>query len=366
MKSYRLLLSLFFVFNLLTFTGCENSAAKSQQIAINSQSPAAAAQTDSPVTPVPAAASAAATNSEPTPTPAAWMDDYKGLEIFDDERNEIARCSSGSEARDNLNYFLQAMISQVNVDLQTELKISEAEAQDIIFNRNTRIFSTMNQDMQEIMEKVITDTSYYPPEAAPGLQAAMVIMDYHTSQVKALSGGRDKDYTGVNRATDLLRQPGSSFQVLAGYAPAIDLGLLNADSTVVDEPFTVDGYQPQNWWGNSYKGDMTVRQAVAQSANVIAVKVGVETGLDKCFDYIQKFHFTTIVNNENINGQTFTDKTAAMLLGGLTYGVRLLELTAAYGAIADDGAYNAPVFYTKICDNEGKDLLQSKPSSEQI
>ena len=155
-------------------------------------------------------------------------------------------------------FFLQSVVKQTDNDLQTQMRIGEAEAQDIIFNRHTRIFSTMNQTMQGIMDKAISDNAYYPQELDANLQAAMVIMDYHTGQVKALSG-RDKDYTGVNPATDLLRQPGSTFQILAGYAPAMDMGLINADSTVVDEPFSIDGLQVNNWWGNTYKGEMTIR-----------------------------------------------------------------------------------------------------------
>gem|GEM_PF-2427622 len=349
----------------VVLSGCSQISDSNSQPASNSDLPAINPQTEqSEAPPSVSSDTSTATTTDSSPTASeVWMDDYQGLEIFDDQGNEIVRCSNSQE--DKLNYFLQSVVKQVDIDMQTQLRIGEAESQDIIFNRHTRIFSTMNQDIQGIMDKVITDDTYYPQELGPDLQAAMVIMDYHTGQVKALSGSRDKDYTEVNRATDILRQPGSTFQILAGYAPAIDMGLINADSVVVDEPFTIDGFQPQNWWGNTYKGEMTVRQAVAQSANVVAVKVAVESGIDNCFDYLQEFHFTSIVAGENINGQTYTDKNPSMVLGGLTMGVNLLEQTAAYSAIANDGVYNLPIFYTKVYDNTGKELLQKETTSQQ-
>jgi len=81
---------------------------------------------------------------------------------------------------------------------------------------------------------------------------------------------------------------------------------------------------------------------------------------------LQRYHFTTVVAGEDINGQTYTDKNPSMVLGGLTKGVNLLEQTAAYSAIANDGVYNLPIFYTKVCDNTGKVLLTNETSSSQV
>jgi len=359
---------LFLLTALIVLNSCSSASNNSAQSASDSKPTPDSVQTETlgAASETDAADEAAVTGEGTAPPPEAWMNDFTGLEILDDEGNEIARCSDSKEAQDKLNHFQQALIKQVNADLQTELRIGEAEAEDIIFNRHTRIFSTMNQNMQKIMDRVIMDAAYYPEELDPDLQTAMVIIDYHTGQVKAMSGGRDCDNTEINRATDIIRQPGSSFQILAAYAPAMDMGLIDTDSIVVDEPFTIDGWQPLNWWGNSYKGEMTVRQAVAHSANVIAVKTGVDAGIDKCFDYVQKFHFTTIVDSKTIDGTTYTDRNAAMMLGGLTYGVRLLELTSAYSAIANDGDYISPSFYTRVCNNDGKVLLLANPLSQQV
>ena len=372
MKLPKMFISLIIIASLLPLSGCGTASEDYFQPKSTNETASTGAETEpqnvlptetATVTPT---VSEEASVVTPPPVKEPWQDDYQGLEIYDDQGNEVVRCAGSNEAKGELNYLLQAMVARVNADLQAKLHIGSAEAEDIIYNRQTRIFSTLNQSMQGIMDKVITDTSYYPGDLAPGLQAAMVVMDYHTGQVKALSGSRDTDYTEVNRATDVLRQPGSTFQILAAYAPAIDTGVINADSVVVDEPFTYNGFQPQNWWGDTYKGEMSVRDAVTQSANVVAVKVGVEAGLDNCFSYLKKFGFTTLVDNENINGTTFSDKTAAMALGGLTKGVNLLEQTAAYSAIANDGVYITPSFYTKVCDSEGKELLSEEPLSHQV
>jgi len=361
----RVLIVLCLSLSFISLNGCAQSSSNGSQSSSNSEIPSDSVESDLPET-LASESSDEAVISDVTILPQSCRDDYTGLVILDDEENEVARCSDSKEAQDKLNHFLQAMVGQLSTDLQTELRIGEAEAEDIIFNRRTRIFSTMNQNMQEIMDRVISDAAYYPVEVDPDLQAAMVIMDYHSGQVKALSGGRDADYAGINRTTDIRRQPGSTFQILAGYAPAMDMGLINADYIVIDEPFSIDGYEPQNWWGNSYRGEITVREAVAYSANVIAVKIAVEAGIDKCFDYVRQFGFTTVIHNETINGATYTDRTAAMVLGGLTYGVNLLEQTAAYSAIANDGIYNTPIFYTRVYDNEGHELLLKEPTSHQV
>ena len=367
LKYTRVLIALCLTVSLISFNGCARSSSNSSQSTPINEAPSESVQSDLPETPA-SESNEETIASDVTILPQSCRDEYPGLVILDDEENEIVRCSDSKEAQDKLNYFLQAMVVQVSVDLQTQLRIGEAEAQDVIFNRHTRIFSTMNQTIQKIMDKVITDTTYYPGEADPDLQSAMVIIDYHIGQVKALSGGRDKDYAGVNRATNIVRQPGSTFQILASYAPAIDMGLINADSIVIDEPFSVDGFEPQNWWGNSHKGEMTVRQAVAQSANVIAVKIATEAGIDNCFDYLEIFHFTTLTgaDGDTINGMTFTDKTPALVLGGLTHGVTLFEQTAAYSAIANDGVFITPILYTRVYNNEGKELLWKEPPSHQV
>ena len=148
------------------------------------------------------------------------------------------------------------------------------------------------------------------------LQAAMVIMDQSNGEVKAIVGGRgEKPGDSVfNRATQALRQQGSTMKPLAAYAPAIDTGLLMPGSIIIDEPVTYGGWSPKNWDGK-YIGPTTVRQGIWHSMNVLAVKTFMMVGADTAYQYLLDFGFTTIDER---------DKAATTALGGLTQGVSVL------------------------------------------
>lgn len=183
------------------------------------------------------------------------------------------------------------------------------------------------------------------------LQAAMVIMDQSNGEVKALVGGRgEKPGDSVfNRATQALRQQGSTMKPLAAYAPAIDTGLLMPGSIIIDEPVTYGGWSPKNWDGK-YIGPTTVRQGIWHSMNVLAVKTFMMVGADTAYQYLLDFGFTTIDER---------DKAATTALGGLTQGVSVLEQTAAYATIANGGTYYEPMFYTVVYDHDGNVLLDN-------
>lgn len=184
------------------------------------------------------------------------------------------------------------------------------------------------------------------------LQAAMVIMDQSNGQVKAVVGARgEKPGDSVfNRATQALRQQGSTMKPLAAYAPAIDTGKLMPGSIIIDEPVTYGSWSPKNWDGK-YIGPTTVRKGIWHSMNVLAVRTFVEiVGAETAYDYLLKFGFTTIDER---------DKAGTTALGGLTQGVSVLEQTAAYATIANGGTYYEPMFYTKVLDHDGNVLLDN-------
>ena len=204
-------------------------------------------------------------------------------------------------------------------------------------------------------QKIVADKAYYTKQP----QSAMAIIDYHTGEIKAIAGGRGEKTVNraFNRATDAARQPGSVFKILAAYAPSLDMGKISNATTIVDEPYkTADGYEPHNWWGNSYRGPVSIRQGIKDSMNIIAVKVMVETGIDLCYDYLLNFGFTTLEN----------DNHAATALGGLTNGVTQVEVAAAYGTIANNGQYLKPYFYDKVLDHDGNLLLENTHESKQV
>ena len=317
------------------------------------------------------------------------------------------------------SYFVDSVIVALADDLMNEKQMSKQQAYNLIYSGGLKIYTTIDTDMQQMMEESFQNESLYPPntnhltasytisvmdtateeqthifrektvanqeeadefvqsvkdevltssntlvadnlKVAKSLQASMVVMDYRNGQVKAIVGGREKNGDLVfNRATQALRQPGSCFKVLAAFAPALDLGVAMPGSFYLDEPLEFsDGWAPGNWYGtepSDFRGYATVRDGVKDSLNIIATKALLDVGVDNAFSYLENFGFTTLEGGVNNNG--LTDKGGSLALGGITNGVSTLELTAAYSAIANEGVYNKPIFYTKVLDHDGNVII---------
>ena len=200
------------------------------------------------------------------------------------------------------------------------------------------------------------DTVYSTITLTPQPQATIVVMDQHNGYVKAMVGGRGEK-TGnmsLNRATQSTRQPGSTYKILSTYVPALDMNNDTLASVIEDAPFnysTGEKKPVKNWWGG-YKGNMTIRKCIEQSANVCSVKKYTEITPKVGLQYLtNNFKFTTL-DPVNDSGQ-------ATALGGLTNGVYNIELTAAYASIANKGVYTEPILYTHIYDNDGNLLYEN-------
>ncbi len=190
-------------------------------------------------------------------------------------------------------------------------------------------------------------------------EAALTLMNQETGEVAAIVGGRgDKTASKtLNRATDTTRQPGSTFKVLAAYAPALDSGGLTLASVQDDAPYSYENGTPLRNYDNSFRGFTTLRSAITSSINIVTVKTLTEIGTSLGFSYLQDFGFTTLVDDDN---------NQALALGGITRGVTNLELTAAYAAIANSGTYIKPRFYTKILDHDGNVLIDNTPQTHGV
>lgn len=207
-------------------------------------------------------------------------------------------------------------------------------------------------------DTILAERCNYVPQP----QSAMAIIDQHTGYVKGIVGGRGKK-TGsltLNRATDTPHQPGSCFKILSTYGPALDLDEITLATVKEDGPTTYSTGQPVRNATGTYSGDVTIRYAIQQSINTIAVQTIQQISPQVAFDYVEKLGFTTLVDSEN------GDIVEPMALGGLTYGVTPLELTAAYAAIANGGTYIEPILYTKVLDADGNVLLENTPQETQV
>ncbi len=191
-------------------------------------------------------------------------------------------------------------------------------------------------------------------------QTSFVIMDQKTGYVKAISGGRGTK-TGnlvLNRATNTLRQPGSTFKVITAFAPALDACGATLGTVYYDSIYTVGNKTFRNWYSQGYTGYSSIRDGIIYSMNIVAVRCLMETVSPELgIEYAENFGITSL---------TASDLVPSMALGGLTYGVSNLELTAAYASIANGGVYTKPVFFTKILDHNGKILINNEPESHRV
>jgi len=192
-------------------------------------------------------------------------------------------------------------------------------------------------------------------------QISMVLTNQKTGYVLAMVGGRGvkEGSRTLNRATSSTRSPGSTFKVLAAYAPGIDQGLITLATTRNDAPFNYDDGTPVNNYDLSYQGLTSVRVGIQNSVNVVAVKNLTVITPELGFDYLEQFGFTTLVRNKEINGEIKSDIVQSLTLGGLTNGVTTYEMASAYGTIANDGIYIQPKLYTKVLDREGNVILDN-------
>lgn len=204
----------------------------------------------------------------------------------------------------------------------------------------------------------------------PQPQSSITIMDQKTGQIKAMVGGRGEKASslGLNRAYQgSKRQPGSTFKILAAYAPALDSCDKTLATTIDDEPYTLKNGQVLRNANKQYGGTTTLREGIKRSINVVAVKLSDEITQELGYEYCQKFGISTLVKNKTINGKVFDDSTSQTLaLGGITEGVYNYEMCVAYATIANGGEYNKPTLYSKVVDHDGNVLLDGTGESHTV
>lgn len=224
-------------------------------------------------------------------------------------------------------------------------------------------------------ESILADGSKVVAERvnfAPQPQSSMSVIDQHTGYVKALIGGRGEKTASLtlNRATDTTRQPGSTFKIVSTYAPALNEKGMTLATTFEDEPYEYPDGSPVNNATRSYNGTTTIRTAIQNSINVVAVKCFEEVTPDLGLKYLDNFGFTTLAHgteaDTDTNGNVWSDANLATALGGITNGVTNVELCASYAAIANGGNYIKPIYYTKILDHNGNVLIENTSAERSV
>ena len=185
-------------------------------------------------------------------------------------------------------------------------------------------------------------------EEDSGVQGALVAIDNASGEIKAMVGGRDFNLSKFNRATQALRQVGSSFKPYV-YTAAIDRGA-TPDDTILDAPIsfpmpTGPAYEPHNY-DEKFEGTITLRRALAQSRNIPALKLADNLGIKVVIDYAHRFGITSNI-----------PPYLPVALGAVE--VTPMEQTSAFSVFPDDGVRITPRYITKVTDYEGRTLEEN-------
>lgn len=265
-------------------------------------------------------------------------------------------------------YYIEYVHRQVVRALQKEKGYSLELANKLVGSGGLRIYTNFDAKIQSDIDATFNNVKLFQKNPAAFVnepekpQAGMAIIEVGTGKIVGLAGGYGEK-TGnfyLNRATDIRRQPGSSIKPVAVYAPAIEEGLITGASMIVDEPVFLNKDKPQEEWPNNvdrrHVGPMTVRHALKQSNNVVAVKLIQKLTVPKAKEYL------------HMEGMELKDDQSwlSLALGALTYGVSPLEMATAYQVLADGGKYIEPTSFTKVEDATGNTILESKPHMQNV
>ncbi|MBX9747180.1 MAG: PBP1A family penicillin-binding protein, partial [Hyphomonadaceae bacterium] len=189
----------------------------------------------------------------------------------------------------------------------------------------------------------------YTLRQVPEIQGALVAMDPHTGRVLAMVGGYSfNDANGLNRATQAMRQPGSSFKPIV-YAAALDFGL--TPSTLIDDgPLAIEAGDGTNWspenYSREYYGPTTLRRGLEFSRNAMTARIAYEMGADRVLEYGRRL---------GVYGEETTPYFALALGAGET---TLMRMTTAYGMFVNGGRRIQPIIIDRIQDRSGQTVFR--------
>ncbi len=244
---------------------------------------------------------------------------------------------------------------------------------DVLYGADLEIHTTFDLEKQEIAAEAVHDafrTGILPtvededePIQTQQPQAAMASVDAETGELRVLLGGRHGD--SFNRAQDTARQPGSAIKPFV-YATAVDAGRVFPGTIINDMPLyehdeEEDTYivWPRNF-DSRYHGLVSLREAMALSVNVPAVRVARELGIPEVRTGVEKFGFSRLGDED---GDPDHD---AFALGGLEHGVTVLEMASAFSVFANSGIRVDPVSIDHILDADGERVYKSDRSERRV
>ena len=281
-------------------------------------------------------------------------------ETYNEARNEDVVFRPQQENSSKALHFVQYVRSY----------LEQKYGGDVVESGGLKIITTLDYELQQFAEDTVRENSIVNEEQWGATNQGVVVIDPTTGQVLTMVGSRDyfdTENEGNFNVTLANRQPGSSFKPFV-YLTAMEEGYtdetvlfdvrtqFNANCDVFDLTSENNCYSPQNYDGE-FEGPVNLRDALAQSRNVPAVKLLYLAGLEDSLKTAKNMGITTLDRNANRYGLT-------LVLGGGE--VTLFDMTSAYGVFATNGVRNDPVTILSIEDNKGNILEEFTPRPRQV
>ncbi|WP_127531487.1 transglycosylase domain-containing protein [Paenibacillus kobensis] len=261
------------------------------------------------------------------------------------------------------------LLMQENPDL-TEKEIAASptmleEARDQLQRGGYRIYTTIDKKIYNLMHEVGENPDNFAPDSKEkGIeQIASIMIDHKTGAILGMLEGRDFYEEQMNFATQMARQPGSTMKPIAAYLPALEQGYIQPGGVLDDSPIVLkDGQKgfhiPKNS-NDRYLGLVTAREALNRSLNLPALKLFLnEVKIDNAWKFARSLGITTL--------QPEDDYAQTGVIGGLSKGVTVEELTNAYGSIPNNGVFNDAYMISKITDATGKVIYEHKAQPKRV
>ncbi len=240
------------------------------------------------------------------------------------------KISNNDLGKNNYNYFAIKQASEI-------LNIRE---QDIILG-GYKIYTHQDINIQNDIENILNNNQY-------NCDKQIAVIDNKTNNVLAYVG--NSNFNLYNKKI----QPGSIIKPVAVYAPALEEKIVTPASPILDDKINIDGYTPKNFDNKSH-GWVTVKESLAKSYNIPAVKLMQQLGINKSKKYLKKFN----IDISKDNGYSIA-------LGGLTEGINFINMANAYTAFANKGNLSAPSFVKCIKNKYGRTVYQESKKSTNI
>ena len=302
---------------------------------------------------------------------AAWATPLNLVEKTTDENAAV---------QTDYSWFTDYLIEEVIADLVEANPLNRDDwnreaANDYLHNGGLRIYATVDPEVQSVMENVWLEGKYWEPMPIENYddpndpddtprtittQAAGVVINYKGELCGVVGGlGQKTENRGFNRGTGMTRQVGSTMKAVAAYPLGIDMDLINYSSVLMDDYFPIpDGKGgtrtdwPSNWSGRYSHSMTTVYEALKQSLNTVAVRVGDMVTPRTMFEFARDtLGITTLDENSDID-------LAPMVLGATTTGLSPYELAGAYMMYGDGGRMTSLHSYTSVRDYQGNEILE--------